>query len=86
MGGYEKLKLEQGFLAKRYEAAASSLAMAREQAQRQQLYIVHVVEPNVPVKSLYPERWRITLTVLIGTLLLYSIGWLIAAGVREHAA
>ncbi|BBD97367.1 lipopolysaccharide biosynthesis protein [Sphingobium amiense] len=86
MGGYEKLKLEQGFLAKRYEAAASSLAMAREQARRQQLYIVHVVEPNVPVKSLYPERWRITLTVLIGTLLLYSIGWLIAAGVREHAA
>jgi capsular polysaccharide transport system permease protein len=86
IGGYEKLKLQQEFRAKRYEAAAASLAMAREQAQRQQLYIVHVVEPNVPVKSLYPERWRITVTVLIGTLLIYSIGWMIAAGVREHAA
>lgn len=86
IGGYEKLKLQQEFLAKRYEAAVAALAVAREQAQRQQLYIVHVVEPNTPVKSLYPERWRVTLTVLIGTLLLYSISWLIAAGVREHTA
>jgi capsular polysaccharide transport system permease protein len=86
IGGYEKLKLRQEFLAKRYEAAASALAAAREQARRQQLYIVHVVEPNMPVKSLYPERWRITATVVLATLLAYSIGWLIAAGVREHAA
>ncbi|KTF68908.1 lipopolysaccharide biosynthesis protein [Sphingomonas sp. WG] len=86
IGGYEQLKLQQEFLAKRYEAAAAALALAREQAQRQQLYVVHVVEPNTPVKSLYPERWRVTLTVLIATLLVYSISWLIAAGVREHAS
>ncbi|WP_333573271.1 lipopolysaccharide biosynthesis protein [Sphingomonas sp.] len=86
IGGYEQLKLQQEFLAKRYEAAAAALALAREQAQRQQLYVVHVVEPNKPVKSLYPERWRVTLTVLIATLLVYSISWLIAAGVREHAS
>jgi len=44
------------------------------------------VNPNMPVKALFPERWRILATVLISLLLVYSIGWLIVAGVREHAA
>lgn len=86
LGGYEDLRLQQEFAAKRYEAAAADLEKAREQAQRQQLYLVRVVEPNLPVKSLYPERGRILLTVFLGLVLVYSIGWLIAAGVREHAA
>lgn len=86
MSGYDELKLRADFLAKRYEAAATALQTARQQALRQQLYVVHVVDPNLPVKSLFPQRWRIFGTVAIGLLLLYSIGWLIAAGVREHTA
>jgi capsular polysaccharide transport system permease protein len=86
IGGYEKLKLRQELQAKNYEGATAALSVARQQAQRQQLYVVHVVEPNMPVKSLYPERWRICGTVLLASLLVYSIGWLLAAGVREHAA
>lgn len=86
IGGYEDLKLRQEFLAKRYDAAATSLQRSREQALRQQLYVVRVVNPNMPVKALYPERARILGTVFVGLLLLFSIGWLIAAGVREHAA
>ncbi|MDB5662576.1 MAG: Capsule polysaccharide export-like protein, partial [Sphingomonas bacterium] len=86
IGGYEDLQLRQAFLSKRYEAAATSLERAREQALRQQLYVVRVVDANLPVKALFPERWRILATVVIALLLIYSIGWLIAAGVREHAA
>jgi capsular polysaccharide transport system permease protein len=86
IGGYEDLRLRQEFLSKRYEAAATSLERARDQALRQQLYVVRVVDANMPVKSLYPERWRILVTVAIALFLIYSIGWLIAAGVREHAA
>jgi capsular polysaccharide transport system permease protein len=86
IGGYEDLKLRQQFLAKGYDAAASSLQRAREQAEKQQLYVVRVVEPNLPVKALYPQRWRILITIFVGLMLAYSIGWLIAAGVREHAA
>jgi capsular polysaccharide transport system permease protein len=86
ISGYEGLRLRQEFLAKRYEAAASSLEKAREQAVRQQLYVVRVVDANMPQKALFPERSRILLTVLIGLLLAYAIGWLIVAGVREHAA
>jgi capsular polysaccharide transport system permease protein len=86
LGGYEDLKLRQSFLAKRYDAAASALQRAHEEALRQQLYIVRVVNANMPVKSLYPERLRIMGTLVVSLLLIYSIGWLIAAGVREHAA
>ncbi len=86
LGGFEDLRLRQEFAGKRYEAAAAALEQARERAQRQQLYLVRVVGANMPVKSLYPERGRIVLTVFLGLLLAYSIGWLIAAGVREHEA
>lgn len=86
ISGYEGLRIRQQFLAKRYEAAAASLEKAREQAQRQQLYVVRVVEANMPVKALFPQRWRILMTVTIAALLIYGIGWLIIAGVREHAA
>lgn len=86
MGGYEGLKMRQEFLAKRYDAAASALQQARERAMRQQLYVVRVVNANLPVKSMFPQRFRILATVLVSLLLVYSISWLIAAGVREHAA
>lgn len=86
LGGYEDLRIRQEFAAKRYETAAASFEKARDQARKQQLYVVRVVDPNMPVKSLYPERWRIVGTVFIALLLVYAIGWLLAAGVREHAA
>jgi capsular polysaccharide transport system permease protein len=86
LGGYEDLRVRQDFVSKRYEAAAASLEKARQDAQKQQLYLVRVVNPNMPVKAMFPERAKIVLTVFVGLLLVYSIGWLIAAGVREHAA
>jgi len=83
---YQALMLRRDFLNKRYEVAAASLEKAREQALQQELYLQRVVNPNMPVKALYPERARILATVLVALLLVYSIGWLIVAGVREHAA
>jgi len=83
---YQSLMLRRDFLNKRYEVAAASVEKAREQAIQQELYLQRVVNPNMPVKALYPERLRILATVLVSLLLVYSIGWLIVAGVREHAA
>jgi capsular polysaccharide transport system permease protein len=86
LGDYEELRLRQEFAAKRYETAAAAFEKARDQVQKQQLYLVRVVAPNVPEKSLFPERYRIIATVFFGLLLTYAVGWLIVAGVREHAA
>lgn len=86
LGGYEDLQVQQQFAAKNYEAAAAGLVKAQEDAARQQLYIVRVVDANMPVKSLFPQRERILLITFIALFLAYGIGWLIVAGVKEHAA
>lgn len=86
LGTYEDLRVRQEFAAKAYAAAASNLLRANEEVRKQQLYFVRVVNPNYPVKALFPERAKIVLTTLCGLLLAYGIGWLIIAGVREHEA
>ena len=86
LGGYEQLRVRQEFAAKNYAAASAALIKAQEDATRQQLYIVRVVDANMPVKSLFPQRGRIVLIAFIALCVAYGIGWLILAGVREHAA
>lgn len=86
MGDYEGLRVRQEFAVKRYELAAGAYQAAREDARKKEIYLVRVVNPNVPVSALFPERARIVLTVFGSLLLAYGIGWLLAAGVREHAA
>lgn len=86
LGGYEDLRVQQQFAAKNYEAAAAGLVSAQEEAARQQLYVVRVVDANMPVKPLFPRRERIVFMTLLGLCVAYGIGWLILAGVREHAA
>jgi capsular polysaccharide transport system permease protein len=85
LGEFERLKVQQDLLAKQYEAASTAFEQARQQAVRQQLYVVRVVEANKPVKSTYPRRALITVTLFCALLVIFGIGWLVAAGVREHA-
>lgn len=84
LGNFEALRSRQEFLQQRYASAATAFEGARQAAIRQQLYLVRVVEPNLPVKSTYPQRWLTTITVFAIMLVVFAIGWLIAAGVREH--
>jgi len=79
LGEYEKLQMRQQF-------AQSSYQAAREQLLKQQLFIVPVVKPNMPEKALYPKRLMIVATIFFGLILAYALGWLILAGVREHAS
>jgi len=85
LGDYESLRVRQEFAEKRYEFAAGAYQTAREEARRKQIYLVRVVNPNMPVKALFPERGKIVLTVFCSLLIAYGIGWLLISGVREHA-
>jgi capsular polysaccharide transport system permease protein len=85
LGNYEDLVVRQEFAAKRYTAAAASYQQSRAEALKQQLYLIRVVDANLPVKSLFPERGRIVLTVFLSLLVAYGIGWLLVAGVKEHS-
>lgn len=86
LGAYEGIRMRQDMASKQFEIASTALQRAQDDARRQQLFVVPVVDANMPVRALYPERTKIVITAFLALLLLYGIGWLIAAGVREHAA
>jgi capsular polysaccharide transport system permease protein len=85
LGTYEDLQTQRGFLQQRYVSVSQSYEQARQNALKQQLYIVRVVNPNLPVKSIYPQRFLTVLTIFVALFVVYAIGWLIVTGVREHA-
>ena len=85
LGTYEDLQTQRNFLQTRYASVSTAYDQARQNALKQQLYIVRVVNPNMPVKSIYPQRFLTILTILVALFVVYAIGWLIVTGVREHA-
>jgi capsular polysaccharide transport system permease protein len=82
---YDQLLLRQDFAAKELASALASLEAARAEARHQQIYLDRVVDADVPDKALYPKRIISVLIVLVSAFLIYSIGALLIAGVREHA-
>ena len=86
VAGYNELLMRQQFAQRQYETVSAALDRARQQVLDKHLYLVRVVNPNLPEKSQFPQRGRITLTVFFSLLVAYGIGWLLVAGVREHAA
>jgi capsular polysaccharide transport system permease protein len=83
---YEELNVELELDEKELASAFSSLESARLEAQRQQLYLETIVQPNLPDYPLFPKRMVSFLVVTTSCLLAYGIAWLLVAGVREHAA
>ncbi|NBB53303.1 chain-length determining protein [Rhizobium sp. CRIBSB] len=81
---YEDLVLTRELADRQASEADAALIQARQDARRQRLYLERVVNPGRPDEALEPRRWSSILTVLITMLLIYGIGWLVLAGVREH--
>jgi capsular polysaccharide transport system permease protein len=82
---FERLQLEQDFATKALASATVSLETARQNAARQQLYLEEIVTPQLPDYPIHPRRLVGTLLVFTVSLLIYGIGWLIGASLREHA-
>lgn len=83
---YERLSLDRDFSNKRLAAAMASLDQARNEAQRQQLYLELIVQPHKPDVATLPERGKGILIVAIGSLLFYGILRLLLVGIMEHAS
>jgi capsular polysaccharide transport system permease protein len=82
---YERLDVQRLLAEKILASALASLEGARLEAQRQQLYIETIAQPNLADYPLYPKRAASFATVVVTCLLAYGIAWLLVAGVREHA-
>lgn len=85
LSGFEELVIQRDEIAKVYAEAAVRSQAAQAEARRKQLYLIRVVQPNLPVKSEYPHRWQTIVSVFAALFLAYAIGWLLWAGVKEHS-
>jgi len=82
---FERLSLQREFADRQLASAIGSLEVARIEANRQQLYLARIVEPNLAEFALHPRTALILFSMAAVLLALYGVGWLIAAGIREHA-
>ena len=85
MSGYETLLVEQEFATQVLTAANATLEQARAEALKQQYYLERVVQPNRPDDALLPARIKQILIVVFASLCLYLVGWMLVAGILEHA-
>jgi capsular polysaccharide transport system permease protein len=83
---YERLDEARKLAETELASAYKSLEAARLDAQRQELFLATVAQPNLPDFPLYPKRVVSFSMVLATCLLAYGIAWLLVASVREHAA
>ena len=81
---FERLVLEKGFADKQLASALTSLESARSEAERKQLYLERLVQPNLPDKALEPRRIRSIFMVLLVGIISWGVVSLLVASVKEH--
>lgn len=81
---YQRLILENELAEKQLIAAMAALETARAEADRQQLYLEVISTPSRPDMPRYPERLYNIITTFIISLVIYGLGRLMAAGIKEH--
>ncbi|WP_282822516.1 capsule biosynthesis protein [Neisseria subflava] len=81
---YQRVYLENELAEKQLAAAMTSLESAKAEADRQQLYLEVISQPNKPDLAHEPNRlYNIVATFVIG-LIVYGIAVLLSASIREH--
>lgn len=82
--GIQQLALETEFANKQLASALASLEAARNEAQRQQVYVERIAEPSLPDVAQEPRRLRSILSTLLIGAMAWGILSMLLAGVREH--
>lgn len=85
VGVYDDLVLQRELADRELSQATTALISAQQDSRRQKLYLDRIVNPNLPDKPTQPRRWIAILTVFATCVLIYGVGWLVWAGVREHS-
>ena len=81
---YQPLALEEQLAKHRYASALTSLEAARSEAQRKQRYLLTFVQPQIPDEALLPERFNSTIIIFLELCLIYGIGSLVWAAIKDH--
>lgn len=81
---YQRLALDKEFADKQLASTMMSLEQARNEAQRQQLYLERIAQPNLPDSALEPRRLRAIAAVFILGLIAWGVLTMLIAGIKEH--
>jgi len=84
LGSYEPLDAERKFAEASYQHALEGLDRARDNADRQHIYVESFVPPSLPEMALYPHRWRSIGVVALIAFGLWAIGGLAVQSIRDH--
>jgi capsule polysaccharide export protein KpsE/RkpR len=79
------LELNEKFNEKMYTVAQASYEKARQEREKQQLYLVVVVRPTTPEAATYPQVTLTSALFFASTLVLWGIGTLLVAAVKDQA-
>ncbi|KAA3507671.1 hypothetical protein DXM21_24430 [Agrobacterium rosae] len=80
---FDLLSLQVEFNEKIYSLARQAYEEARRQLDRQELYLGTVVSPVLPDEPTYPDIVPQTLIVLVTAFILWAIGSLVMASIRD---
>jgi capsular polysaccharide transport system permease protein len=81
---FQRLALEKEFADRQLASALSSLEQARNEAQRQQLYLERIAQPSLPDAAMEPRRLRAILAVFVLGLIAWGVLSMLIASVKEH--
>jgi capsular polysaccharide transport system permease protein len=84
ISSYERLKLEQQFAERIYAISSNAYQRARQELEKQQLYLVVVVPPTFPESAAYPRPVVDATLLFAGLAILWGIGALIAASISDQ--
>ncbi len=81
----EELLTEQDFAEKAYASTLLNMEKTRIDATQQQRYLTVIVSPKLPEEAAKPDQPHDYIVLLLVCLLLWGIGSLIIASIRDHA-
>jgi capsular polysaccharide transport system permease protein len=85
LGAFEELELSEKFNEKMYTVAQASYERARQERDKQLLYLVVVVRPTTPESATYPQV-ALTSSLFFSTLIiLWGIGALLTAAIKDQS-
>jgi len=84
IASYERLKLDEQFAERLYSIAQTSYHRARQELEKQQLYLVTIVEPTLPESATYPKVLANTILLFCALLVAWAAISLIYASIEDH--
>ncbi|MCX7098684.1 MAG: hypothetical protein NTV43_12360 [Methylococcales bacterium] len=81
---YQRLALDREFADKQLGSTLASLELARNEAQRKQLYLERIVQPSKPDMAMEPRRIKGVMATFMLGIVIWGVLSMLLAGIREH--